>query len=700
MSKRKKGQDSGAMLDQWRPPQGAGDPIGCLATTYTFAPGLFDEQCLARFLEIESEPNREDLAFLLERESRLGSVYAGVLVDHTQGGVEHSLRWDVLRVRIPSGKQHAKLGLLVWSRHVRIIISSANLTEPGYRSNYEVAAAVDLSPSGADADLLAEAIRFLRRLVLHVPGASENPPEVLRAEVFLKQVEQLTKGWKNAWRGGAVRQELVFTAPALKGHPARSSLVEAVEACRRRGASPHQAWIASPFYDVNDESGHVVAALCKLMTRSYWPELSFCVLGLNGERKGGPPRLAAPEALLKTPEAHNGTVTIRLLPEQDEDKNLRQWHAKMLALRADKYSALMVGSSNFTCAGMGASSYRNAEANLVTIVDRVAHGREVGEIEAVWPEMKLVSDPEDAEWLGAQPEKEEEEKSAAQAVPAGFLSATYRAGDERRIVLRLDPEHLPREWQICGCGRDNPELLSANTWRESGSASVVEVPWVAVQPPEKLLVRWEEQEAFLPLNVEDSRCLPPPAQLEKMTADDMLLILAASDPSAAFRIWAKHQKLPDDFDPDLDSGTPIDLDPLRRHDLEATFLHRVRRRARVLAQLRSNLQKPVCGRQTLEWRCRGLIGIEPLAERLVRDFENANDTDEALLTLADFMIVLREVDYETEDGALPKREFDAIYRPFLRELAGGLGRRVSAQRDRVSAEMREFWERVVKQCQS
>ena len=62
--------------------------------------------CLARFLEIESEPDREDLAFRLERATRLGAVYAGVLVDHTQAGVEHSLRWDVLPVSVRAGKQH------------------------------------------------------------------------------------------------------------------------------------------------------------------------------------------------------------------------------------------------------------------------------------------------------------------------------------------------------------------------------------------------------------------------------------------------------------------------------------------------------------------------------------------------------------------------------------------------------------------
>src|SRR2546430_17100873 len=117
MTRRAKTADTGVMLDLWRPPKGAGDSIGCLATTYTFDAGMFDEQCLARFLEIESEPNREDLAFLLERESRLGGVYAGVLVDHSQAGVEHSLRWDVLRIRLPGGKQHAKLSLLAWTAH-------------------------------------------------------------------------------------------------------------------------------------------------------------------------------------------------------------------------------------------------------------------------------------------------------------------------------------------------------------------------------------------------------------------------------------------------------------------------------------------------------------------------------------------------------------------------------------------------------
>ena len=135
-------------------------------------------------------------------------------------------------------------------------------------------------------------------------------------------------------------------------------------------------------------------------------------------------------------------------------------------------------------------------------------------------------------------------------------------------------------------------------------------------------MQWEGKEAFLPLNVEDRRELPPPPQLEKMTADDMLGILAATDPSAAYRAWAKSQQSEDEETNSIRQF--IDLDPLRRYDLHATFLHRVRRRARVLAQLRANLQRPVSGRQALEWRLRGLVGIEALADRLVRDLANGS----------------------------------------------------------------------------
>ena len=705
MTKRNSGSSRGAMLDLWRSPEGAGDPVGCLATTYTFHPGLFDEQCLARFLDIESEPDREDLAFLLERETRLGGVYAGVLVDHTQAGVEHSLRWDVLPVRVRAGKQHAKISLLSWTRRLRIIIASANLTEAGYRTNFEVAAAVDLGPDDADLSMLADTVTFLRNLVAFVPGAADDPPEVHRLRAFLDQVERQAGGWRRPGRGGRVRRQLVFTLPPIPGGSAEgglSSLEHAVTACRKRGGSPAEAWVASPFFDDDDDTddSRVTAALCKRLGRGKTRDVTFCVPALRDGSPGATPRLMAPRSLVRTAEKYQARVRVEMLPPVDDDKNARPWHAKMLTLRSEAYSALMIGSSNFTCAGMGVTPHRHAEANLLTLVDRVASGRESGRLEAIWPEMEMVTDPDATEWLGAKPEKEDEQATAT-ILPVGFLSATYRAGEVRQIVLRLDAAHLPADWQVHACGRDARELLTDATWRDVGQPREIVVDWDAAQPPDRLLVRWAEGEAFLPLNVEDSRALPPPAKLEEMSADEMLWILATVDPSAAFRAWARRQQSSELFDDEVDSATPPDLDPLRRYDLQATFLHRIRRRARVLGQLRANLERPVWSRQALEWRLRGLIGVEQLAVRLARELTEASSaTDEALLTLADFLIVLREVDYQPMDGALPKEQFDELFRPFLPEIADRLAQQVHAEKDRLSVDVIGFWDRVVERCRS
>ena len=684
------------MLDLWRPPQHAGDAIGCLATTYTFDPALFDEQCLGRFLDIESEPDREDLAFLLERESRLGGVYAGVLVDHRQAGVEHSLRWDVLRVRPKMGKQHAKLSLLVWTNHVRIIVASANLTESGYRFNQEVAGCVDLSPENLNGEIFGDAIGFLRYLLPLVPGA--RLPEIDRAQSFLSRTESLVRDWKPFRRRRSIRQHLVLTLPATEpAELGRSSLEETIEACRRRGSSPSEAWIASPFFDVNDESSRVAAALCKSMARGFMRRLSFCVPAIRGSDPIAVPRLAAPKALLVTPRSYQSDVTVEMLPEIDGEGNQRPWHAKMIALHGDSYAALMTGSSNFTCAGMGVGQYRNAEANLLTVVDRSANndGRNLN---SLWPEMDQVFDPESAEWLGPHPELEEEERSKTPFLPLGFLSATYRAGDNRQIVLAFDADRLPEDWEVHTCGPGERELLSAPRWREDGRRPLVEISWMEEQPPHKLLVKWADGEAFLPINVEDTRTLPPPVQLEKMTADDMLMILAASDPSAAFRAWVKQQPT-EAFDTELDSATPIDLDPLRRYDLQATFLHRIRRRARILAQVRAKLEQSVYGRQALDWRLRGLLGVQPLADRLAREVVSTEGpADEALLTLADFLIVLSEVTYQPAAGSLTEAEFNKEYKSFLASTARALGAQLEQHKNKVSVELLNFWERVLSQC--
>lgn len=385
-----------------------------------------------------------------------------------------------------------------------------------------------------------------------------------------------------------------------------------------------------------------------------------------------------------------------MLPALDPDQNLRAWHAKLLGLEGDGYTALMVGSSNFTSAGMGVGGRRNIEANLITILDHVAHSRDPGRLAAVWPDTQAVVNPEQAEWIGSQ---EEPDEPKDRLLPAGFLAAIYQAGAPRTIALLLDAAGLPEAWSVSTCGAEPVTLQSAETWLAQGGPDTVKIPWPQAQPPEKLLVVWGEHRAFLPLNVEDIRSLPDPPELEDMSADDMLGILAASDPSAALRTWVKEKKGTGGVDSEEDSAIPVDLNPLRRYDLHTTFLHRVRGRARVFAQLRQNLERPAWSRQTVEWRLHGLVGIEPLSRRFVREFEGANgDANEALLTLCDFLIVLSEVNYQAKDGHLSKEEFSREFRPFLRGLVRDLNARIEPLMPGMAAEMTQFWGRVVARC--
>lgn len=74
--------------------------------------------------------------------------------------------------------------------------------------------------------------------------------------------------------------------------------------------------------------------------------------------------------------------------------------------------------------------------------------------------------------------------------------------------------------------------------------------------------------------------------------------------------------------------------------------------------------------------------------------------DEGLLTLADFLIVLREVDYQASDESISKAAFEAVYRPFLGGLADKLVQRTAAHRTRVSNDVLGFWDRTVKLCQN
>src|SRR5262245_32869228 len=133
---RSKPREAPTLASRWSPPDGAGQPLACVATTYTFHALLFEADLLPRFLGLKFDATEGERPFVVEREQALGTTRAAVLVDQEHvDPSQTTLRWDQLAVRVPGGVEHAKLSLLAWERCVRLMIGSANLTRTGYRRN-------------------------------------------------------------------------------------------------------------------------------------------------------------------------------------------------------------------------------------------------------------------------------------------------------------------------------------------------------------------------------------------------------------------------------------------------------------------------------------------------------------------------------------------------------------------------------------
>jgi len=459
---------------------------------------------------------------------------------------------------------------------------------------------------------------------------------------------------------------------------------------------------ASPFYDPAPpgETDKTAAELCKGMARGVKRSVTFCVPRVGNEDETI--RLAAPKSLLHTVQGRVDRLSVEILPQTDQEENSRPWHAKMLALSTSKYAALMIGSSNFTKAGMGLDGVHNAEANLLYVARRESYAREAGALDSCWPVTTRVDDPEaaDVEWQGPQQELDEEEQaSTTPAVPPGFVSARYRAGQSAVLVFTLAPAALSSEWQILGDNKHDKIILNATTYAAMGAPELVEVAWELGYAPGKLLITWEGGQAFWPVNVEDQSKLPAPREIESMTAQDMLYILAASDASAAFRTWARQRRVDLEFDEELDSAVPPDLDPLRRYNLQDTFLRRVRRQARLLAAAKHNLERPVWSEQALRWRLTGMIGVQRLAERIAKGLDDGNgEAPEIVLNLADLLLMLGDVEYRETDMALSRKKFYRHYKQFLQQLSDSIDAKVQMVPG-LPRDVQQFWSRVHKRFQ-
>lgn len=657
----------GKLLDAWTAPDHAGDPIGCLATSFTFDPVFFEEECLSRFLHLETDATEDGPAYLIEREEKLSQIRcAAALVDQHHCRGSRNLRWNLLSARVTQAILHAKVSLLVWANQIRLIIASANLTEDGYRRNQEVFGVLDYRADGdAPLDVLQQTVPFLRAaLQSSEPRATKSSAVVARCSGLLDLVEQTVSDWKLENPASARQALRVF--PLFTG-PGQSSALDQLRALWPAGTPAKWAHVLSPFFDPPADANLPATEIWNLLRKRGEPEVTYYVT-VDRTVSGKPPFVQAPEALVRSvpPDRKDGAVYFHELQLEAN----RPLHAKGIYLHDDRWIAYLMGSGNFTRAGLGLKGPANIEANLVFLADCQADETlRKGLDQAFPPATPLDLESEAVQW---QPLPNEEESADAEfaELPNAFGAAIYDRNEQGAGILRLSITGTAASgWKIVT--EEDGFVTDEQQWLATGEPGEWVVPWEASRPPSGLWVTWDgkPQRAWWPVNVVGISVLPPPDDLRDLPLDVLISILTSARP--LHRVLAEYLKRR------RTSGGAegaFELDPHKRVDTSQFLLQRTRRVSAALKALASRLARPVATEESLQWRLRGPVGVEAVAKAILND-ARANDCSAMQsFLIAELALELSQIRPQTAMGALPvkrvKKEI-AVLVGQLRERFGG-----------------------------
>jgi hypothetical protein len=633
-----------------------GKSVACIATTYTFDAAFFEVDLLPRFLGLKFDNTEREASFLIEREQALGTARACVLVDHTcVDAKQTTLRWDQIPVRVPGGVQHAKIVVLVWERRLRLMVSSANLTKTGYRTNREVAGVFDFfdSDQSAPLQLAKDALGFLRDLAesTWVQG-NEGARSRFTASMELARVR--LQRWKNA-PGDFTPRELprvtfVGGRPAYVGRRMLSVIGQTGELWGARRAT--EVAVMTPFSGETEAGmGRLIGRL-KDMSRSSSASTStfLAIPGRDAEEKGkkisGLPRFFRDVWNSSWGDVQDGPSIFVIPLRRPGEKINRALHAKALSWSDGERDLLLCGSSNFTPHGMG-DGVANVEANVCYQEISQARVRLDTRLPVRWSGEK--NDLcEDVFWP-TDVESPVDERASQPFVPEVFKAISY---DQKHGTLTVffDSGHLfPSAWSLALSGDVDAVLLD--------SVRVPTVPtegFIAVEVPETqrglvltcVRVSWmneegQRQSGWIAVQTESLDNLLPPEEFRGLSSENIMncLIsgrepaeLVGDDDDETAQVFKKKER----------SGA---YDPLREIDTTGYTLYQLRKLGQTLAALAERLEKSICTTEAVSYRLRyDALGPIALADALAKDLDPAKaNFDAAQMRTSQLAFSLTEI---------------------------------------------------------
>ena len=366
--KKKTPPSSQSLIDAIRPSEADGPLQSAILATYGLSleqPNFFEHDFLPTMLGLGGVRDRGYIApVALER--KLAETYCALICDaHALAdGGRPSLRIDV--VPIASPRQHAKVVCIHRKRLVRFIVTSANLTHDGYRSQREIAAVLDFRPDGSlPAELLKGAIDgwmevlgdaatapIRNALAAAVDAASgwatpsqKVPPSELRV-VFGGNQKPLWQEVVDNWPDNEPLLIWQICSPFWPGPDAKTTPFDVIaNGLNAKGASLHDAEIE---------------LICSADSPGDRARPVFPFPVLRGLRERGFPikqGRIVPARLEATAEE---------VPDQKAEGQ-RALHAKWIVLRGTKTAVVLLGSANFTNPGLGVGNpkFANVEVGIL-----------------------------------------------------------------------------------------------------------------------------------------------------------------------------------------------------------------------------------------------------------------------------------------------------------------------------------------------
>lgn len=649
------------LLDAWSPPDDAGQPIGCVATSFTFDAAFFEKECFARFLGLETDADEMPTAYLIEREEKLSQAKcAAALVDQHHARGIRNLRWDLLssRPKRPS-ILHAKVSLLLWSQRARLIVASANLTEPGYRHNHEVFTVLDyFKDSASPLPLLDEFIQFLREIVEQTVRADATSPTVKRWNEFLDHVRTISRKWGTIGDERSSDQPRVFAVVTGLAETKRGSVFTQLDNNRSDRSPLHRAYVISPFFDDATNDNQPANEIWKLLKQRGKVEVQYQATVEPGSSEEHP-QLQIPDVREAMPANRDCNTTFAKVKLEDD----RPLHAKCLWFENDRTILHLIGSSNFTSAGLGLEGVRNIEANLCFEVNRGRQPKAEAASNAAWPD--VVEFPKGVELRFKQRNDREEDASASnvEVLPDSFGEAIYRRDEQQQGWLEFTIRREPHSGWVLLVEESSEAFVGEIEWRQAGQPTAWPVRWERERPPSGFSVRWSANtdDVWWPVSVESSLSLPPPNELKNLPLELLIEVLTSSKP--LHQVLAKLIERQSEA---AESEVSSELDPHRKVDTSGFLLQRTRRVSWALTELRKRMERPVASEQALNWRLRGPVGVKALADAIGREAKSA--TEKAFL-IAELCLELHRVQPTTEDEkCLPVKKVRAAIHEVIGEL--------------------------------